>query len=203
LECILESIQKHERRKLFDQPKLRTAAGDLSATPRYGSGQLASPSPSRTPRRTSPTKRSTTTSKKLARSSLAIGVPNAGDHEHRTIPFTDFYSENALKEWQEGGGRGDLSAELFSFTKLKSALSRLSAFDLDKGYIRLRVNPPKEDFPEYFNLNGVEDEFGNDEEKLEEIIEQFKHDAQVLGKDTFKVEYVQKEGSRKRQRTVV
>jgi hypothetical protein len=204
LECILESMQKHERRKLLDQPKLRTAAGDLSATPRYGSGQLASPSPSRTLGRMSPTKSTTATTavKKLARSSLAIAVLGAKEHEYRTIPFTDFYSENALQDWQHAGGKGDLSAELFSVTKLKSALSRYSAFDLEKGYLRLKVTPPQEDFPEYFNLNGVEDRFGNDQEKLQEIIEQFKHDAQVLKKDTFKVDYVQHEVSRKRQRTM-
>jgi hypothetical protein len=59
-----------------------------------------------------------------------------------------------------------LSAELFSFTKLKSVLSHFSAFDLEKGYLCLKVTLPQEDLPEYFNLNGVEDRFGNNQEKL-------------------------------------
>jgi hypothetical protein len=64
------------------------------------------------------------------------------------------------------------------------------------------VDPPQEDCPEYFELNGVEDRFGDDQEKLQEIIEQFRHDAQGLKKDLFSVEYVKQEEPRKRQRTL-
>jgi hypothetical protein len=86
---------KYDRRKLLDQPNLRTAEEDLNSTTRYAMPSMTA-SPSHTlGQKGSPRK---PISKKLARSKPAVGVPNARGGEYRTYPFTDSYNENALKD---------------------------------------------------------------------------------------------------------
>jgi hypothetical protein len=121
IESILQCMMRHERRKMISQPKLRSAAGDLTATARYtrppGTSQsIFSPSNNATPGRKG---------KKLARSMLAISVPaqtsdeEEDEEEYNMYPFTDFYSSNALEEFKASGAKGDLSPSMFSLTKLR------------------------------------------------------------------------------------
>jgi hypothetical protein len=123
---------------------------------------------------------------------------NEGEKQYRMYPFTDFYSSNALKDFKTSGAKGDLSPLMFSLTKLRKILS--SDFDFNKGYLRLKVNPLEQGRPDYFQLNGVDDDYGDDDEKFQEIIKQFLFESQNFAADSFILEFVKKEESRKRQR---
>jgi hypothetical protein len=83
LERILEAMLKTERRKLLDHPNLRTTGGDLSTTARYAVPSAASQAGASPSRRAG---RVTKVSKKLARSMLAVPVPNGDADDYRMYP---------------------------------------------------------------------------------------------------------------------
>jgi hypothetical protein len=51
---------------------------------------------------------------------------------------------------------------------------------LRKGYLRLKVKPPQEDYPEYYNLEGRDDEFGDNDDRSQEIMERFKKEVKGI-----------------------
>jgi hypothetical protein len=67
----------------------------------------------------------------------------------------------------------DLDVEKFSVSKLKTLASKTC--DLESGYLRLRVAPPKPGRPTFLKLNGGFDtKTKGDNERLTEIMHQFK-----------------------------
>lgn len=66
------------------------------------------------------------------------------------------------------------------------------SFDLVTGNLRVKEDPPEDEYPEYLTLNGVVDDpqTGDDDERLERIMEMFQNDAQYRGKKSFNMEFV-------------
>jgi hypothetical protein len=66
--------------------------------------------------------------------------------------------------------------------------------DLNSGYLRLEVDPPKEGYPEFLKLDGSFDTVTKgDEERLVEIMRQFKTDMDESNGQLFELEYYARE----------
>jgi hypothetical protein len=83
----------------------------------------------------------------------------------------------------------DLDVEKFSVLKLRTLASK--SCDLKSGYLRLEVEPPKEGYPTFLNLDGSFDTVTKgDEERLVEIMRQFKTDMDESNGQLFELEYL-------------
>lgn len=87
----------------------------------------------------------------------------------------------------------DLDPKRFPFAKLQDVVGK--SFTLESGYLRAKVEPPRNDLPEYLELNGADDDTGDNDSRWEEIMEMFEADSHDGGRKRFVMEYVVRNGS--------
>lgn len=111
--------------------------------------------------------------KRLVRSKLTIFC----HHDYEQCNFYDFYDPTALMEYRKYGFRGDLEPEYFSQSRLWELIGDGS--NPEQGFLRLKVDPPIEDYLEYLTLDGTDDDIvGDDDDKLTAMMQQFQAEVQ-------------------------
>jgi len=122
-----------------------------------------------------------------------------GRYEQRT--FADLCDEGVKSEAEIDGAdfhshsssqlvSSDIDPRRFAFAKLKQIIRQ--SYDLNTGHLRVKMDPPENDYPEYLELDGTNDDpqTGDDDECLEKVMELFQQNAHFRGKKSFNMGYV-------------